>query len=647
MKKICSVLLSAFMAGVMLSVPAKANDASVEASAKYKSAGAGGASPKEIVRLVQVGDGMLEGTEETAPRLLDKGSGHFVEITFAENAATNEGVEVKGYFVLPDYAKEGTYVYTVAAAEGNTAGVTYDKNNVTLKIIVTKNNDGSFSYKSSMETKPENIYSAGTLAIKNMVAGGAGAEEFEYLIKLTAPKNKKIKSIITLKSSLGGASVTTAPMDGGEAELALSLNIKNGETVTLSNVPYGVTYSVTQKPVMGYKTTANGAVGTVNKDTPAPAATFTNTVLPTITITANNVAADYDGKTHGGSGYTASGALAEGHKIKDGSVVISGSAVNAGEYTGALVPSGAMIVDANGKDVTAEYSIVYAKGNILINKRPVVITANDSSAPYDGKPHGGNGYTVSGIAGTENSGLLPGHTVKNVVITGTQIEEGTYENGLVPMGAQIFEGNNDVTANYNITYVAGKLTITHVHEWGAPTYEWTRSTDGKGYVCTATRVCKKDNTHIETEIATGVYSLVASAECEKDGLIRYTAVFKNPAFTKQTKDIILPKLGHDYRNTWSYDRTGHWYACTRCNAKFNFHSHDFTQWRTILDYKGRDTDEQERWCKDCGYYEKAKVIHVKPGKPGTPGVEINPPTGAEVVFVPAAVAAGAAAAILK
>ena len=501
---------------------------------------------------------MLDGTEETAPRLLDKGSGHFVEITFAENAATNEGVEVKGYFVLPDYAKEGTYVYTVAAAEGNTAGVTYDKNNVTLKIIVTKNNDGSFSYKSSMETKPENIYSSGSLAIKNTVAGGTGAEEFEYLIKLTAPKNKKIKSIITLKSSLSGASVTTAPMDGGEAELALSLNIKNGETVMLSNVPYGVTYSVTQKPVMGYKTTATGAVGTVNKDTPAPAATFTNTVLPTITITANNVAADYDGKTHGGSG-----------------------------------------------------------------------------------------YTVSGIAGTENSGLLPGHTVKNVVITGTQIEEGTYENGLVPMGAQIFEGNNDVTANYNITYVAGKLTITHVHEWGAPTYEWTRSTDGKGYVCTATRVCKKDNPHIETEIATGVYSLVASAECEKDGLIRYTAVFKNPAFTKQTKDIILPKLGHDYRNTWSYDRTGHWYACTRCNAKFNFHGHDFTQWRTILDYKGRDTDEQERWCKDCGYYEKAKVIHVKPGKPGTPGVEINPPTGAEVVFVPAAVAAGAAAAIIK
>ena len=55
------------MAAIMLSVPAKANDASVEAAAKYKSVGAGAASPKEIVRLVQVGDGMLEGGKVPAP----------------------------------------------------------------------------------------------------------------------------------------------------------------------------------------------------------------------------------------------------------------------------------------------------------------------------------------------------------------------------------------------------------------------------------------------------------------------------------------------------------------------------------------------------------------------------------------------------
>mgnify|MGYP002522557538 CR=1 FL=1 len=646
MKKICSVLLSAFMAGVLLAVPAAADDASVGAALKYKSVGAGAASPKETFKLVQVGDGKIDGTEETAPKLIDKGSGSFVEVTFAEKAAVKDGAEASGYFVLPKFDKEGTYTYTVAVAEGNTAGTSYDKNNATLKITVKKDESGAFSYKSSMEAKPENVYSAGTVAVKTAVTGSTGAEEFEYVIKLSAPKDKKIKGAVTVTSSLGGEGAIVTPKDGGEAELSVSVKVKNGETVTLSNVPYGVTYTVTQKAAKGYKAAYTGAAGTVNKDTPAPVAAFTNTAIPTITVTANTVTADYDGKTHGASGYTVSGALAEGHKVKDGSVVISGSAVNAGEYAGVLVPSGAVIVDANGNDVTAEYYLDYVNGSITVNRRQLVITANDNTVPYDGKAHGGNSYTVSGVSGKENTGLLPGHEVKNVAVSGEQTAEGTYENGLIPSGAQIFDGTNDVTANYDIIYASGKLTITHVHEWGEPTYEWTRSTDGKGYVCIATRTCKRDSTHKETETAAATYAVVTAAQCEKDGLGRYTAVFKNSAFTKQTKDIAIARLGHDIKKTWSYDKSGHWNACTRCKEKFNFHSHDFTEWRTVLDDKGRDTDEEIRYCKDCNYSEKSRTIHIKPDNGGKKHEE-NPNTGAEVIFTPAAAAGIAAAAMLR
>lgn len=631
MKKICSVLLSALMAGVMLAVPAAADDASVGAAVKYKSVGAGAASPKETFKLVQVGDGKLEGSEEIAPKLVDRGSGNFAEVTFGEKAATKDGAEASGYFVLPKYDKEGIYTYTVAVAEGNTAGVSYDKNGTTLKITVKKNDSGAFTYESAMTAKPENTYSAGTLAIKTAVTGSTGAEEFEYVIKLSAPKDKKIKGAVAVTSSLGGEGTTVTPKDGGETELSLSVKVKNGETVTLSNVPYGTAYSVTQKAAKGYKTVSAAAAGTVNKETPAPAVEFTNSVLPTVTVTANGAFADYDGKVHGASGYTVSGSLADGHKIKDGSVVISGSAVNAGEYTGVLVPSGAVIVDANGNDVTAEYYIEYVNGNLNINKRQVVITANDSTVPYDGKAHGGSGYTVSGVSGKENTGLLPGHEVKNVAVAGSRTEDGTYENELVPSGAQIFEGANDVTANYEIIYVSGKLTITHVHEWGEPTYEWSRSADGKGYVCTATRTCKRDSSHKETETAAATYAVVTAAQCEKDGLGRYTAAFKNSVFAKQTKDIAITRLGHDFKKTWSYDKSGHWNACTRCKEKFNFHSHDFTAWRTVLDNKGRDTDEEVRFCKDCDYSEKTRTIHITPGK--NDKKEENPNTGAEVVFL--------------
>ena len=641
MKKFLSILLSALMAAVMLSVPTAAKDASASVAMKYKAVGTGANSPKETFKFVQVGDGIAEdGT--TAPKLLDTGSGSFAEVAFAEGAATAQGYESSGYFMLPKYDKEGVYTYTVGMAEGDTAGVAYDKNNVVLKITVGKNNDGSFSYAGSMEGKPESTYSAGTLAVKTSVAGSTGAEEFEYEIKLSAPKGKKIKGAVAVNSSLGGAGTSVTPKNGGEAELLISVRIKNGETVTLSNIPYGAAYSVTQKAAAGYKPISSGASGTVNKDTPAPVASFMNTAMPTVTIKANDVTADYDGKPHGASGYSFNTeALASGHSIKAGSVVISGSAVNAGEYVGALVPSGAVIIDANGNDITGEYYIEYVNGSININKRKIVITANDNTVPYDGKPHGGNGYTVSGISGEENSGLVTGHEVKNVVISGEQTEEGTYENALVPSGAQIFEGNTDVTANYEIIYVSGRLVISHVHEWGEPTYEWCRSTDGKGYVCIAARVCKKDASHKETESATASYAVVTAPECEKDGLGRHTAEFKNPAFEKQIKDIILPKFGHDYRPYWSYDKTGHWKMCSRCKAKFDFHYHDFTEWRTVLDDKGRETNQQERYCRDCSYYERSTVIHIKPGKPGNS--ETNPNTGAQVISaVPAAVIAAAA-----
>ncbi len=634
MKKICSALISVFMAGVMLAIPAAADDASVGVTMKYKSIGAGAISPKETFRLVQVGDGKTKGSEEAAPKLIEKDDGNFVEVTFAEKAATKDGTEASGYFVLPRYDKEGTYTYAVAVAEGDTAGVDYDKDTASFKITVKKNDDGSFSYDSTMEANPENIYSAGTVAIKTAVAGSTGAEKFEYVIKLSAPKDKKIKGDVTITSSLGEESRIITPKDGGESELSVSVKIKNGETITFSNVPYGVAYSVTQKAAKGYKVTYTSASGTVNKDTPAPVAVFTNTSIPTITITGNTVVADYDGKTHGASGYTVSGTLADGHKIKDGSVVISGSAVNAGEYTGVLAPSGAVIVDANGSDVTADYYLDYVNGNITINRRVVVITANDNTVSYDGKAHGGNGYTISGVSGKENTGLLPGHEVKNVVLSGEKTAEGTYENGLIPSGAQIFEGANDVTANYEIAYVSGKLTITHVHEWGEPTYEWTCSTDGKGYICTATRTCKNDSSHKETETAAATYAVVTAAECEKDGLGRYTAVFTNGAFIKQTKDIAIAKLGHEYRKNLSYDKTGHWNTCAHCKAKFNFHSHNFTEWRTVFDSKGKDTDEEIRYCKDCNYYEESRTIHIKPDN-GNKRHEENPNTGAEVVsFAP-------------
>ena len=111
------------------------------------------------------------------------------------------------------------------------------------------------------------------------------------------------------------------------------------------------------------------------------------------------------------------------------------------------------------------------------------------------------------------------------------------------------------------------------HNYGAPTYTW--SADGK--TCTATRVCKTDGSHKETESATITNVVKTAATCTGKGTHTYTATFKNSAFTKQTKDVQdIAALGHNFSSSYTVDRAaGHTTTgvksqhCTRCSATQN------------------------------------------------------------------------------
>ncbi|MCR4992019.1 MAG: hypothetical protein K6A45_03140 [Lachnospiraceae bacterium] len=90
------------------------------------------------------------------------------------------------------------------------------------------------------------------------------------------------------------------------------------------------------------------------------------------------------------------------------------------------------------------------------------------------------------------------------------------------------------------------------HDWGDVTYTW--SEDNKSL--TATRKCKRDELHIETETV-DVTETVTAATCTETGTIVYTSEeFKNASFTKQTKTVEIGALGHDWGEVtyaWSED----------------------------------------------------------------------------------------------
>ena len=76
------------------------------------------------------------------------------------------------------------------------------------------------------------------------------------------------------------------------------------------------------------------------------------------------------------------------------------------------------------------------------------------------------------------------------------------------------------------------------HDWNAPEYVWAEDCS----TVTATRSCKMDGSHTETETVSTRAEVTKEATVETEGEITYTAQFANPAFAAQTRTVATPKL---------------------------------------------------------------------------------------------------------
>lgn len=171
-----------------------------------------------------------------------------------------------------------------------------------------------------------------------------------------------------------------------------------------------------------------------------------------ITISAKPVSSEYTGSAvNATENEITSGSLATGDSIK--SVEYTGGPVNVG--TGTSTPSAAVIVDANGKDVTANYNITYSGAEVTVSKYSgeVVITAKDATKPYDGSAlTASNDVTVSGLLGSD--------TV-DATVSGEATVPG--KDGTAKIGDYVIKNaaGEKVNDNYaNIKLVDGKLSVT-------------------------------------------------------------------------------------------------------------------------------------------------------------------------------------------
>ena len=282
MKKFVAILLTLMLVlGIGAAVATEATPSTdltdhetVKIKKVYKLEGAG-TSPVETFTLKQVGDGTVNNGEATSAPAL----GTITGAAFAEGAATANGTTGEITVALPEYTSVGVYEYTLQEVAGTTAGVTYYGE--TIKLVVTvvngKNNDllriaGVHTESSGVKSDTfENTYRAGTLNVSKTVTGNLGDKNkyFEFKVTLTGVEGKTYGD----SYAVSGGSKDDNPKSiviGQETTFML----KHGDTLSIANLPYGVTYTVTETAAAGYETTMTGDSGTIGAATQTAA--FTN-----------------------------------------------------------------------------------------------------------------------------------------------------------------------------------------------------------------------------------------------------------------------------------------------------------------------------------------------------------------------------------
>ena len=178
--------------------------------------------------------------------------------------------------------------------------------------------------------------------------------------------------------------------------------------------------------------------------------TYKNGMLE-VTPKALTITADSDTKVYDGTALTkesfVNSELAEGDQISE--VIVTGSRIAAGISDN--IASDAVIVNAEGTDVTSSYVVTYVKGTLEITPKALTITADSDTKVYDG--------TALTKDSSTNSELVVGDIIESVTVTGSQTVAGSSAN--VPSDAKIVnEAGEDVTASYAIKYVDGDLKVT-------------------------------------------------------------------------------------------------------------------------------------------------------------------------------------------
>lgn len=257
---------------------------SVVIKKNYELANEGTFSPAETFSFDIEADNVTDASDDITPENMPMPTIGTVSYLRGEAGSTTKTKEIK--IDLPEYDSVGVYTYIIHEVAGDSAGVTYYGDAILLRVTVIEQ-DGKLRIAAVHTEDPEstgegkkddfdNLYSAGELEVHKDVEGIMGNKDkyFEFTVQLTGEEGKTYQDSYAITGGSYDANPASIEIKPGETTEA-TFYLKDGDTIHIENLPYGVEYKVSETPVADYVTTETGTEGEV--DEAVEQANFTNT----------------------------------------------------------------------------------------------------------------------------------------------------------------------------------------------------------------------------------------------------------------------------------------------------------------------------------------------------------------------------------
>lgn len=242
---------------------------------KYTATNASTASPAETFTFTAVATNVKNAGVKADGSVITKDDAPELKIEAADygaSGATVAGAE-KTLTITHEnpFPNVGIYYYTVTEAASGTAGVTTHAGDMLLKVSVIYNDAGTaleekYAFYTAMNDKGEgkgtknsaveNTYSAGSLEVKKVVTGNLGDKnkKFNVTVTFTAPAGKTVAGDISYVENHEQKTIKSS--DWKEGSVTKKIAVAHNDTITFTNIPYDVTYTVVEDD---YTKTAEGA----------------------------------------------------------------------------------------------------------------------------------------------------------------------------------------------------------------------------------------------------------------------------------------------------------------------------------------------------------------------------------------------------